>query len=208
MGIKGSRPLWPATALLGAAALLNSCATVTSGTTQTIAVASEPAGAACEMRRDGALLMALQSTPQAVVIPRSKNTIELTCKRADHEPTTEMVESQFSGATIGNVIAGGLIGIAIDAASGANNFYPAQVNVVLQPSLFADETTRDAFFARRRERVEKRTHDELTMLRYQCSSKPREFCEADTARLNARRDKELADIEARRVAARVAPVAK
>jgi hypothetical protein len=208
MGIKGSRPLWPATALLGAAVLLNSCATVTSGTTQTITVASEPAGAACEMRRDGALLMALQSTPQAAVIPRSKNTIELTCKRADHEPTTEMIESQFSGATIGNVIAGGLIGIAVDAASGANTFYPSQVNVVLQPSLFADEATRDAFFARRRERVEKRTHDELTMLRYQCSSKPREFCEADTARLNARRDKELAEIEARRIAARVAPVAK
>ena len=151
--------------------------------------------------------MALQSTPQAVIIPRSKTTIELTCKRADHEPTTEMVESQFSGATMGNVIAGGLIGIAIDAASGANNFYPSEINVVMQPSLFADEAAREAFFGRRRERVEKRTKDELTMLRYQCSSKPREFCDADAAKINARRDKELAAIEAGRVAARVAPAA-
>ena len=207
MGIRGSRPLGPALALLGAAALLNSCATVTSGTTQTITVASEPAGAACEMRRDGALLMALQSTPQAVIVPRSKNTIELVCKRIDHEPTTEMLELKFSGATIGNVLAGGLIGIAVDAASGANNYYPAEVNVLMQPSLFADEATRDAFFGRQRERVQKRAHDDITMLRYQCSSKPREFCDADTARLNARRDKDLADVEARRAAARVAPPA-
>jgi hypothetical protein len=205
MGIGPTRAVWPALVSLGGAIWLNSCATVTSGTTQTISVVSEPAGASCEMRRDGALLMSLQSAPQAVVVPRSKATIELTCKRVDHEPTTEMVESQFSGATMGNVLAGGLIGIAIDAASGANNFYPAEVRVVLQPSVFADEAAREAFFGRLRERVQKKAQDDLTMLRYQCASKPREFCDADAAKLTAKRDKDLADIEARRVAARVAP---
>jgi len=118
-----------------------------------------------------------------------------------------MVESKFSGATIGNVLAGGLIGIAVDAASGANNFYPDQVTVLMQPSVFADEVAREAFFGRLRERVQKRAQDDLTMLRYQCASKPREFCDADTARLTAKRDKDLADIEARRLAARVAPTA-
>jgi len=194
-------------ALLGAVTLLASCATVTSGTTQTIGIVSEPGGATCEMRRDGALLASVHLTPEVVLIPRSKATIELTCRRDGHEPTTEMVESKFSGATIGNVLAGGLIGIAVDAASGANNFYPDQVTVLLQPSVFSDEPARDAFFGRLAERARKRAHDDLTNLRYQCSSKPREFCDADTVRLTARRDKDLAEIDARRLAARVAPPA-
>ncbi|MBM3622789.1 MAG: hypothetical protein FJX20_19075 [Alphaproteobacteria bacterium] len=207
MGISRGLALWPALVSLGAVVWLSSCATVTSGTTQTIGIVSEPGGATCEMRRDGALLASVHLTPEVIRIPRSKNTIELTCKRDGYEPTTEMVESKFSGATIGNVLAGGLIGIAVDAASGANNFYPDQVTVLMQPSVFADEVAREAFFGRLRERVQKRAQDDLTMLRYQCASKPREFCDADTARLTAKRDKDLADIEARRLAARVAPTA-
>lgn len=205
MGIRLSRALRLALASLGAVTLLASCATVTSGTTQTIGIVSEPGGATCEMRRDGALLASVHLTPEVIRIPRSKNDIELVCKRDGYEPTTEIIESKFSGATIGNFLAGGLIGVAVDAASGANNFYPDQVTVLMQPSVFADEAAREAFFGRLRERVQKRAQDDLTNLRYQCASKPREFCDADTARLNAKRDKDLGDIEARRVAARVAP---
>lgn len=207
MGILKGRPVSLAVSLLGAVALLNSCATAMSGTTQTISIASDPPGAACEVRSKGALLVSVPRTPQAVIVPRSKDTIQLTCTRADHEATTELLESKFSGATIGNFLAGGLIGVAIDAASGANNFYPAEVTVLMQPSVFADEAAREAFFGRLTSRVRKQADSDLTMLRYQCASKPREFCDADSAKIRARRDNELAELDARRLAARVAPAA-
>jgi len=81
MGISRGLALWPALVSLGAVVWLSSCATVTSGTTQTIGIVSEPGGATCEMRRDGALLASVHLTPEVIRIPRSKNTIELTCKR-------------------------------------------------------------------------------------------------------------------------------
>jgi len=43
------------------------------------------------------------------------------------------IESHFNGATAGNVIAGGIIGIGIDAATGANFNYPADATLEMEP---------------------------------------------------------------------------
>ena len=55
---------------------------------------------------------------------------------ADHgedgyQPTTTAASSSFTGTTFGNILAGGLIGVAVDAASGANSRYPSEVRVKL-----------------------------------------------------------------------------
>jgi hypothetical protein len=50
------------------------------------------------------------------------------------------VAPHFNGATVGNVIAGGIIGIGIDAATGANFNYPTEVNVAMDPENAAPVT--------------------------------------------------------------------
>ena len=42
-------------------------------------------------------------------------------------------KSDFAGATAGNLLLGGFIGVAVDAASSAANKYDGDVTITLQP---------------------------------------------------------------------------
>ncbi len=84
------------------------CATILTGRTETVRIDSEPQGVAVNV--DGTM----HTTPVIVSLARD----------ADHYvrfPNGQTVDitRHFSGATLGNIILGGVIGIIIDAASGA-----------------------------------------------------------------------------------------
>jgi hypothetical protein len=51
--------------------------------------------------------------------------------------------------TLGNVLIGGVVGLAADLASGAAITYPESVKVVLWPRSFPNAAARDAFFEAR-----------------------------------------------------------
>src|SRR3546814_11462905 len=48
--------------------------------------------------------------------------------------------------TFGNILFGGIIGVAVDASSGAMNQYPSSVTIALVPESFTSTTARDVFF--------------------------------------------------------------
>jgi hypothetical protein len=52
---------------------------------------------------------------------------------------------------VSNILFGGIIGIAVDAVSGATAEYEANVATRLTPAEFASVETRDRFFAQQRE---------------------------------------------------------
>ena len=56
------------------------------------------------------------------------------CVKDVYEPATNEKHSGMGGASFGNIVAGGLIGVAIDSASGADNKYDGTVNISLVPS--------------------------------------------------------------------------
>jgi hypothetical protein len=132
--------------LLLAMATLSACATVTSGTDHNLLVESEPAGATCLLRRDGANIGAVNPTPGAVRISKSRHDITVNCEKADYESASATVTAGFQAMTLGNVLIGGVIGIAADLASGASITYPDSVKVVLWPRSFPNAAARDAFF--------------------------------------------------------------
>ena len=128
---------------------LSACATVTSGTDHTLLVESDPAGATCVLRRDGANIGAVNPTPGSVRISKSRHDITVNCDKADHEATSSTVTAGFQAMTLGNVLIGGVIGLAADLASGAAITYPESVKVVLWPRSFPNAAARDAFFEAR-----------------------------------------------------------
>jgi hypothetical protein len=128
---------------------LSACATVTSGTDHTLLVESDPAGATCALQRDGANIGAVNPTPGSVRISKSRHDITVNCERADHEATSSTVTAGFQAMTLGNVLIGGVIGLAADLASGAAITYPESVKVVLWPRSFPNAAARDAFFEAR-----------------------------------------------------------
>lgn len=118
--------------LLGAIALVGpGCATVTRGTSQAWTVESEPAGAEVTLSHGEHC-----TTPCTLKLKR-KHGFGVVINKPGYEKIETNVVASVSGAgaagMAGNVIVGGLIGIAVDASTGATKELkpnPLKVNLV------------------------------------------------------------------------------
>ena len=119
---------WAAIAAAGFA--LSGCATIIQGTTESVSVSSAPEqGAECKLvNSEGAWFV---TTPGSTTVHKTKNDLMIDCTKAGYAPAHMVAASHFGGTTAGNVIAGGVIGIGIDAASGANYYYDSPITVNL-----------------------------------------------------------------------------
>ena len=121
-----------AAGLMALGAALSGCATIVNGTTQSVSVSTPPVeGAHCKLvNSEGTWYL---TSPGSVVVHKTKNDLDVTCTKDGFEDAHVVVPSKFDGTTAGNIIAGGLVGIAVDAASGANYEYPAETAIPMKP---------------------------------------------------------------------------
>lgn len=122
--------------VVGICLLAPGCASVVDGTSQQIALNSNPPGAQCMMTRKGEII-GNTTTPGAVLIKKTKHDIEVSCSKPGYETSTAYLKSEIQDSTWGNIILGGGIGWAIDSASGADNKYQEHVTVTLNPDVEA-----------------------------------------------------------------------
>ena len=118
-------------ALVSPLVLLSACATVMSGTSQTVTVSTNPPAATCTLDRVGQRVGAVPLTPGSVRLDKSKNDLSVTCSKEGYQTASVTRASSFNGATFGNIIAGGVIGVIVDASSGANFNYPSDIRLDL-----------------------------------------------------------------------------
>ena len=125
------RPNWALARLVVLATVIlgsSGCATVIKGTTQGIPVNSEPDNA--DVLVDGQLV---GTTPTTVEMKRKRDHL-VTIEKDGYQPKTIAVVKDIGGAVFGNILAGGLIGWGVDAASGAQyNLNPKTISVKLEP---------------------------------------------------------------------------
>ncbi len=108
--------------------LLPGCATITQGGAQNVTVTTNPPGASCRLERGDTAIGIIAPTPGTLRVDKGRNDLMVICTRDGHDVTTVRHPAEFGGATFGNIIIGGLIGVAVDAASGANfSYYPELV---------------------------------------------------------------------------------
>jgi len=112
---------------------VSACSSVIEGTSQEIVVYTYPAGADCSLNREGVSIARVNPTPGAATIKKTKYDITLVCDKAGFEQATYLDKSGAAGATFGNIVLGGVIGWAIDSASGADNKYDSPINLTLVP---------------------------------------------------------------------------
>ena len=124
--------------LLVCAILLGACSSIIEGTSQEIAVNTNPSDAECNFIREGRSIGRIPRTPSALTIKKTKHDITIECELAGYQKATYHNKSDAAGATFGNIVLGGGIGWAIDSASGADNKYTSPVNITLVP--VKDET--------------------------------------------------------------------
>lgn len=112
--------------------LLQGCATVTRGTKDVVEINSSPQGALVKLSNGMQCV-----TPCSLEMPR-KTRANVTFHRECFVEETASLENKIAGTGVagmtGNVLLGGVIGIGIDAASGAAlDIYPNPLNVNLTP---------------------------------------------------------------------------
>ena len=110
---------------------LPGCASVIDGTSQEITINTNPSDAECTLNRKGISIGMIDPTPGSVTIKKTRDDITVVCNKDGYQEATYFNRSGSEGATWGNIVAGGLIGWGIDAASGADNHYDSPVNITL-----------------------------------------------------------------------------
>lgn len=109
---------WKATIVLAMAWSASGCASVTSGSQQSLSFATEPSGADCTLSKNNVSLAKFQ-TPNVSVVARSATPLVIACARDGFQPMRALIGSTTSNAAWGNLVAGGIVGIMIDKSSGA-----------------------------------------------------------------------------------------
>lgn len=116
--------------------MLGGCASVTRGTTENISISSTPSGV--EAVVSGMEIPTTCTTPCSVVVKRNAD-ISITFQKEGYEPQIVPLsrDIQTGGAAgfAGNLLLGGVIGMGVDAATGAaTDHKPNPVIVTMQPS--------------------------------------------------------------------------
>ena len=127
------RALTGAAACLAAGWCLAACATITKGTSQSIVVTTPNApGAACTLTSNAVGSRSVV-TPATLVVEKSQENIQVHCKKPCFEDGAGIIASNTEAMAAGNIIAGGVIGLGVDAMSGAMNKYQAETTVHMAP---------------------------------------------------------------------------
>lgn len=122
-------------ALACSLAVVSGCASIMDGDDQTIVVETIPAGASCELTRDGYTIAIIRSTPGEAHVDRSSDDIMVLCELEGHAPGHAVLSSDINLSAGGNLIVGGLPGVGFDLLSGAAFEYDKRVLVVLSPEI-------------------------------------------------------------------------
>jgi hypothetical protein len=111
------------------------CASVTRGTTENISISTTPAGATADI--SGLEIPTACVTPCVVQAKRNAD-ITVTINKDGYEPQTIPLTKEIPGSGAagfaGNILLGGLVGMGVDAATGAaQDHKPNPVIVTLRP---------------------------------------------------------------------------
>jgi len=111
---------------------MGACSTIVEGTSQEIGVATEPPGASCDIHQGDAYLGTIVPTPGSITVAKESSSILVSCEKDGYQNASKHLDPDFAAMTAGNIIFGGLVGVVVDAVSGASNKYPNSVSLVLR----------------------------------------------------------------------------
>ena len=182
------------------AVVVTGCATLTKGTSQTVTVNTDPTGATCTMTRDDKPVAVVSLTPGSIPVEKANGSIAILCKKQGYLDAVGQLASEFQPMTFGNILFGGLVGVVVDAASGAMHRYPETVTITLIPEEFESDQERDAFFDKMRASLEREAAEAKDRISKLCRA---ENCSKEQAAADASADTKRAEIEQHRTLARV-----
>jgi hypothetical protein len=97
---------------------------------------AEVKDASCSMLRGDA--RTTFTTPAVIPIAKGSGDVHVDCKKAGMTDGKAVLTSRVGAATFGNVLAGGVVGAAVDQATGKAYNFPEWVKVVMGSTLAFD----------------------------------------------------------------------
>jgi uncharacterized protein YceK len=111
------------------AVVMAGCASITKGTNQSVSLDTPGApGATCTLTSEAIGTKVVQ-TPVAMVLDK----ITVNCKKECFQDAVGLIPTSTEAMAAGNVIAGGVVGLAVDAATGAMNKYNDSNQIAMIP---------------------------------------------------------------------------
>src|SRR5438105_11586833 len=118
------------TATIALAMITAGCATIVKGTDQQVSIDTPGySGAECTLTSTSIGSRSL-ITPAVLTLPKSKENIAVRCHKGCAKGTG-IIASNTEEMSAGNILVGGVIGLGVDAASGAMNKYNDQNQIAL-----------------------------------------------------------------------------
>lgn len=114
---------------------LGACASITGSQTQPVSVTAVCQG---ELVRDAQCTLSNDKgnwalrAPGSLTLSKSYADLVVNCRKEASSGTASF-QSKNNGGVWGNILAGGIIGYAVDANSGAGFDYPATMTIVMHP---------------------------------------------------------------------------
>jgi hypothetical protein len=126
---------------LSSAVFLTGCASVVRGTSETVSINSQPADASIRT----SLGHSCPTSPCVVEVSR-KTVFTAFAEKPGYKPGQMFIDTKFSGegaaGLAGNILIGGVIGVGVDAATGATlDHVPNPAIIVLVPTDSPGEST-------------------------------------------------------------------
>ena len=123
------------------------CATITSGTTQSVVVITEKdvINAECKLTDKKGGTWHLPHTPGAVRVQKGDGPMTIVCNKEGYKSSLLTIEETLTGTTFGNILLGGGIGILIDTASGAAQQYPDKIIIWMEPAEWDSEEDKNSW---------------------------------------------------------------
>jgi hypothetical protein len=119
--------------LAAVAVAISGCATITKGTTQAVALNTPGAvGAQCTLN-SSAIGTKVVTTPATITLDKSQESITVLCKKECFQDGGTVIASNTETMAAGNLLVGGVVGLGVDAVSGAMNKYNPDNQIAMVP---------------------------------------------------------------------------
>ncbi|MGE5200889.1 MAG: hypothetical protein ACM3O6_02375, partial [Acidobacteriota bacterium] len=101
---------------------------------QKLTINTDPPGADCTLTQTGMTIGHVNPTPGVVEVRRGGDTLQVSCVKEGYGDAASLNRPGLEAMTFGNILIGGVVGIVVDAASGANRKYDSVMNIPLAPT--------------------------------------------------------------------------
>ncbi|MDE4130609.1 hypothetical protein PXK18_18350 [Phaeobacter gallaeciensis] len=106
--------------------LFTACASIVEGDQQSVSVETPDCPKAkCVLSNEQGSYY-ISSTPSSVIVNKSRSPLSVKCSKNDYDELIS-IESGTEGVAFGNILAGGIIGAAVDMSTGAAYVYPPTI---------------------------------------------------------------------------------